>query len=213
MERLREVVDAGSEDHGVNTDYERQPPLEWVYDALDVVDGLQWLVDADPGLKVAKAIYGPAVRMDDVVLRTSYPGRLPQPWHRDLGQVPFPMPRVWMARPSITVLWYLDDTTESGGFQFVPRSHLEHEASLRGSGPLYPYDRYTSIRYSVTVYPDAGDALLFASGLLHRGLANGSTHRRRLIGVDWAPDWAGRTADALELHPGRARPAPYYPSR
>lgn len=121
------------------------------------------------------------------------PNESPQPWHTDdaFYRIARPRPMVSLS----TIVAVEDFTSDNGGTQIVPGSHLWGDEKLHdvylgdnsneGSTAL---EHLSSL--SVTVEMPAGSCVIFAGTLLHRGGRNSGTGTRRALSNQYCEPWA-----------------------
>lgn len=117
-----------------------------------------------------------------------FPGETPQPWHTDDTFYPIARPR---PRLAISVIWAIEPfTAENGATEVIPGSHLW--------GDEHPDEHpHTTTR---AVMP-AGSALVFESGLWHRGAANVSTGTRLCLSPQYCQPWLRPQESQLLIAP------------
>ncbi|MBA3469703.1 MAG: phytanoyl-CoA dioxygenase family protein [Herpetosiphonaceae bacterium] len=104
-----------------------------------------------------------------------YPGPYTQQWHMDFyGYWQQPKRRYTVRGTAIQTTFYLHDhSPETGYLRFVKGGHLQEPPSLdrstfRGSR-ANDFTRWCEEQEHVTIYPQAGDCILFFSHIPHRG--------------------------------------------
>ncbi|NND66567.1 MAG: phytanoyl-CoA dioxygenase family protein [Halioglobus sp.] len=121
------------------------------------------------------------------------PGESPQPWHTDDSFYPIPRPRPMVSLSTIVAVDSF--TAENGGTQVVPGSHLWDDRKVSGYYISGDHESDTEIvarlaEQAVPVVMDAGDCVVFAGTLLHRGGANNSNGTRRAFSNQYCQPWA-----------------------
>jgi ectoine hydroxylase-related dioxygenase (phytanoyl-CoA dioxygenase family) len=121
------------------------------------------------------------------------PQETPQPWHTDDAFYPIPRPRPMISFSTIVAV---DDfTTENGGTEIIPASHLWDDDKVAGyyrSGD-FETDPHFADRLAgqgIPITMNAGSCLVFAGTLLHRGGANYSNGARRAFSNQYCQPWA-----------------------
>jgi len=138
------------------------------------------------------------------------PGETPQPVHFDDSFYPLPRPRRAI---SISTIWAIDAfTPENGATEVIAGSHLFDDAQVEGTYQRGG-DGQRSSEFERGLAPlemKAGDCVLFAGTLLHRGGANRTDRWRRAISHQYCEPWA-RTQETFLLTIPRDRVAPLSP--
>mmetsp|Transcript_90621 Transcript_90621/g.189513 ORF Transcript_90621/g.189513 Transcript_90621/m.189513 type:complete len:495 (+) Transcript_90621:57-1541(+) len=122
----------------------------------------------EPGSSSASCPPRPFVAVSQILITN--PGSVHQIWHRD------------NRHPGLTILLPLTDIDdEVGPTQLIPGTH-RLVTSGRGASLLATFSSFFSAGGAVAAAPaGAGDALLYDSRLLHRGMANSSYTRCRAV--------------------------------
>ncbi len=121
------------------------------------------------------------------------PGETPQPFHADDTFYPIARPRPMV---SLSMICAVDDFTASnGGTQVIPGSHLWSEEKLEGEyrkgyGELDSDLEERLAKQTVSVEMPAGNCVVFAGNLLHRGGANVSNGPRCGFSNQYCQPWA-----------------------
>lgn len=121
------------------------------------------------------------------------PGETPQPWHTDDAFYPIPRPRPMISFSTIVAVEPF--TAKNGGTQIIPGSHLWSDAEVEGYYISGDYESDPALAaklegQSIPVEMNAGDCIIFAGTLMHRGGANHSSHTRRAFSNQYCQPWA-----------------------
>jgi ectoine hydroxylase-related dioxygenase (phytanoyl-CoA dioxygenase family) len=121
------------------------------------------------------------------------PGESPQPWHTDDAFYAIPRPRAMISLSTIVAVEPF--TQENGCTQMIPGSHKWGDEEVAGfyiegdheSDPSFS-DRLENL--AVPLEMNAGDCVVFAGTLLHRGGPNHSNNTRRALSNQYCQPWA-----------------------
>lgn len=141
-------------------------------------------------LGVAKALFGPHVRISFTTTHINLPGNARGGWHADwpfnqnnAGHIPAPYPDVVM---HLTTIWMLSPfTPETGATLIVPGSHRENN-NPTGNNGVNPHEPYPT---EMQVTGEAGSVLVFDSRMWHAAAVNRSSEPRVGLVVRYAPWW------------------------
>lgn len=144
------------------------------------------MVDFDPVVSVARALFGPAVALRGFTARVCYPDDPHQEteWHFHQRIVPDPLPPLFQQPQVLDCLLYLDDVDDQNGpLCVVPGSHLWQERDL-------DKETFGEIPGQVTLRLPAGSCVLAHGSLWHRAMPTqpGGTLRRLLL-FGYGPAW------------------------
>lgn len=121
------------------------------------------------------------------------PGESPQPWHTDDAFYTIPRPRPMISLSTIVAVEAF--TTDNGGTEVIPGSHLWDDAKV--AGVYFSGDKEADPGFAgrvegqgIAIEMDAGTCLVFAGTLLHRGGANTSDGTRRAFSNQYCQPWA-----------------------
>ena len=118
-----------------------------------------------------------------------HPGETPQPFHNDDGFYQIARPHDII---SVSSIWALDDfTTENGGTQIVPGSHLWEDGmysdSMSVQSPVA--DARNAEDLAITLEMKAGSVVVFSGALWHRGGQNKSDSPRLALATQYCAPW------------------------
>ncbi len=144
------------------------------------------MIDFEPVLSVARALFGPYIQLRGFTARVCDPNDPHQEveWHFHQRLIPDPLPPL-LARPqTLDALLYLDDLTDlNGPLCVVPGSHQWLEAEL-------PTGDTADKAEQVVLRLPAGSCVMAHGALWHRALPTrpGGTMRRLLL-FGYGPAW------------------------
>lgn len=122
-----------------------------------------------------EALAGPQLQFRSMIAHT-YPGPYTQTWHMDYyGYWDTPPQPLAVRGTAINTTFYLDDhNPDIGALEFLEKGHLTRPEGLtrdevKGSEDN-TFTQWCKSRPHVTIYPSAGDCVVFYSHLPHRGI-------------------------------------------
>lgn len=144
------------------------------------------MIDWEPVLSVARALFGPLVQLRGFTGRVCYSDDPHQEveWHLHQRLIPDPLPPLFAHPQTLDALLYLDDIDDlNGPLCVVPGSHQWLDRDLQ-TGDL------SSKPGQVVLRPSAGSCVLASGSLWHRALPTqpGGTARRLLL-FGYGPAW------------------------
>ena len=160
-------------------------------DILDVADCFVDLVDLPPLVPLLLAAVGPDIQLNHTHARFFPPGpTFTAPWHSDLADV-IGIDLAHSLHFMVKVHFYFEDLLpDQGCLAFLPGTHRLPPGPPRSEiAPASPA--------AVKIVPQAGDAVLFNTHLLHMALDNTSPRPRKSLIYAYSHCWVKNYANAV----------------